>query len=77
MYKIQSIAGNMLLCHPQGFFPITFPETPEITWNDVGVFKRGGISETIVTIPKQNVNGKVIIISNLLITCPINILRES
>ena len=77
MYKIISVNGNVLTCHPQGYFKVSFPETPELNWSEIGVFKLGGISEAIKHVHKCQISGKVIMVSNLLITCPINILRES
>ena len=77
MYKIQSVIGNVLTCFHQGYFPINFPEAPEINWNKIGVFKVGGISEKQKMLEKCKVHGKVLQVGNMLITCPINILRES
>ena len=77
MYKIFEINDNVLFCNPQGFYPVSFQETPELAWESVGVFKEGGISDDHVTILKHQVQGKVIRVLNLLITCPINVLRES
>ena len=77
MYKIFQVHQNLLLCNEQGYFPTSYKETPEITWKNVGVFKEGGISDEIVTINKIQVHRKVIRLCQLLITIPINILRES
>lgn len=76
MFKINTVLDDVLLCHPQGYFPISFPETPEITWREVGVFKLGGIREEIVPVLKSELNGKMLVISNMLISCPINVLQE-
>ena len=77
MYKIHTIHENLLLCNEQGYFEKKFRETPEINWKSVGVFKEGGISEDTVTLNKLQVHGKVLQICKLLITVPINVLRES
>ena len=76
MYKINEIVGDTLLCNPQGFFQINFPETPEINWSEVGIFKLGGIKDQIIQIKKCFIEGKMIVVSIMLISCPINILRE-
>ena len=77
MYKIQTVQDNLLICNEQGYFNTCFKETPELNWKEVGVFKEGGLSDEIISINKLEVNGKVIRICGLLITVPINILRES
>ena len=77
MYKIHTVHENMLICNEQGFFNYVCKETPELHWNTVGVFKEGGLSEENVPINKQQVQGKVLRVCKLLITVPINVLRES
>ena len=77
MYKIHTVHDNTLLCYEQGFFKYAMKETPEINWETVGVFKEGGISEETVTLNELQIHGKVIRVCSLLITVPINILRES
>ena len=77
MFKIHTVHDNLLLCNVQGYFPTSFKETPELVWENVGVFKEGGLSEETKIIQKNTVHGKVIRLCNLLITVPINILRES
>ena len=77
MYKIHTVHENLLLCNKQGYFPTHFRETPDIQWNSVGVFKEGGISEETEIVYSSQVHGKIVQICNLLITVPINILRES
>ena len=76
MYKIYTVHENLLLCNEQGYFEISYKETPEISWKNIGVFKEGGISDEIVSLNKQEIHGKVIRVCNMLITIPINILRE-
>ena len=75
-FSIVDIQGDILICNRYGKFPATFVDTPELNWSSIGVFKRGGTTSNEVKIFKKSVSGKVIAISNLLITCPINILRE-
>ena len=77
LYKIHTVHDNLLLCHEQGYFEHAYKETPELNWGHVGVFKEGGISDETKIIYKSQVHGKIIRICNLLITVPINILRES
>ena len=77
MYKIVTIHDNLLICNEQGYFRKNYKETPEINWNAVGVFKEGGLSEDLVSLNKNQIDGKVIRLCHLLITVPINILRES
>ena len=77
LYKIHTVHDNMLLCFKQGYFPTSFKETPELSWHNVGVFKIGGLSDDTEIVYKFKVHGKVIQISNLFITVPINVLRES
>ena len=77
MYKIHTVHNNMLLCHEQGYFEHAFKEAQEISWKTVGVFKEGGLSEETITLQKLQIHGKVIRVCGLLITVPINMLRES
>ena len=76
MYKICETQGNILICRQQGYYPVVYKETPEISWETVGVYKEGGLSDDNVFVLKQHVCGKVLRVLNLLITCPINVLRE-
>ena len=76
LYKIHTVHDNLLPCHIQGYFPISFIETPELLWEKVGVFKEGGISEETKIVYKSRVHGKVIRVLNLLLTVPINVLRD-
>ena len=77
MYKINTVHDNLILCNKQGYFKKCFKETPELKWSNVGVFIEGGISDEIETVYKHEIHGKVIRLCQLLITVPINILRES
>ena len=75
-YKIISINNLLMTCYPIGLFKKTFHETPQIDWQSVGVFKKGGVNETEVIINKKDIAGKLLQINGLLITCPNNVLRE-
>ena len=76
MYKIISVHDNYVTCLEQGRFPIAFPETPTLKWNNVGVFKLGSLGSDPVVVNNSTISGKVLIVQNLLITCPSNILKE-
>ena len=45
MYKICETQGNILICRQQGYYPVVYKETPEISWETVGVYKEGGLSD--------------------------------
>lgn len=78
MYKIISVQENSLICYKQGKFNTSFKETQQfqLNWSQIGVYKKGGIMETPITIPKNSVSGKVIHVGEYLITSPNAILRE-
>ena len=76
IYKIISIEENVFICHTQEKSPCFYPETPNIPWNEIGVFKKEELQEIPVHICKQSVKGKVVIVDGLLITCPKNVLNE-
>ena len=77
LYKTSEVHDNLLICYKQGYFQTSFKETPELNWAHIGVFKEGGLSEEQEIIHKNKIDGKVIRVNNLLITVPINVLRES
>lgn len=76
IYKIKSKEKDLLLCNQLGNHPISLPNTTMLDWATVGVYRKGGLSSIDVVINKNKVSGKVIKVENLLITCPLNILRE-
>lgn len=76
MYKIVKVKDDILVCQKQGRYPTTFPEMPNLNWAQVGVYKRGALSPELIQIKKEDVSGKVIIVKDLLMTCPNNVLRE-
>ena len=63
-------------CNPQGKFVYKSDIVKDINWERVGVFKVGPYSEEKVTIPRKKIKGKVLRVSDFLITCPNNVLRE-
>ena len=76
IYKIEEIDGDMATCHKVGQYPATFPQTSNINWAKVGVFKKGGVSSEITSLQTSEICGKVIIVGDYLITCPTNVLNE-
>ena len=76
MYKIHEVKENSLMCYRQGKYKHAFSDVSNIEWSDVGVYKKGPISDESVEIMKKNVAGKLLLVENLLITCPNNVLRE-
>ena len=75
MYHINSKEDNILFCSPLGKQVHQFPMC-SLNWSQVGVFKTGAISNDVVEINKSHVDGKILRVGNLLITCPNNVLRE-
>ena len=76
IYKIQSLENDGYICNQMGNHPVNMPCTNMLNWSSVGVYRKGGLSSENVLLKKEEIAGKVIKIKNLLITCPVNILRE-
>ena len=76
IYQVISQSEEIYNCHTMGKLPVSFKELPLINWSSIGVFRKGGLSNTIKAVSKSDFKGKVLKISNFLITCPINILDE-
>ena len=76
IYKIQSIQNDTFICHQLGNHPVNFQCTNMLNWSSVGVYRKGGLSSVDIQIERERVCGKVIKVKNLLLTCPVNILRE-
>lgn len=79
MYKIIDIDENdkdLLYCNVQGIIPIDFEEAKDLDWSTVGVYREGATGNDVIELNRNNVHGKVIKISSLLITIPKNILHE-
>ena len=75
-YKVIGIDQNNLTCYKQGKFPCQTNEAPNLRWDLVGVFERGGVLEDKVNLSLNEVKGKVMVVNNYLITAPNNVLRE-
>ena len=61
IYKIVSIdpdVPNVLECHIQGRYHVTFLETPNLDWSAIGVFKQGVLSDDTVQVDRSSVSGK-------------------
>ena len=76
MYKIISVEKDNLLCYPQGRYECSFREVSDLNFASIGVYKKGGVSEEPVIVPKYEVSGKVMLVGDYLITCPKNVLNE-
>lgn len=76
IYKIYEVREEYVLAKKYGKYNQSFPETPTLNWAHVGVYKKGLLSDEKVKIMKENIDGKVMEVQNLFITCPNNILRE-
>lgn len=76
IYQINEINGQNLICNKIGQYPVQFPETPNIPWSKVGVFRKGGISSNNVTVPMSDIKGKVVSVDKYLITAPKNVLDK-
>ena len=76
MYKIVDLIGDDLICNKIITSECSF-EDADLPWKTVGVFEFGEIDETqFIEVDKNEVSGKVILVNDLMITCPLNILRE-
>ena len=81
IYRVKNIDENRLLCKRIPTLPCTFPETPNLNWSSVGVFKKGeevndDEEEEDEVVMRGLVKGKVLAVDDYLITCPNNVLRE-
>ena len=76
IYEISEINGNNISCYKIGQYPATFPETPNLNWSKVGVFKKGGKCNEVTNLNPSNIHGKVIVVGKYLLTCPHNIINE-
>ena len=75
-YKIVAVRKNYVVCVKQGRQEHSFPDLPNLNWAKVGVYKKGLITDEKVIIQKKNIDGKAMLVQDLLITSPNNILRE-
>ena len=76
IFKINEINGHQITCQKIGQYPAHFPQTPNIDWSNVGVFKRGGTCDNFTTINSSEICGKVLSVDKYLITCPSNVLNK-
>lgn len=78
LYKIVSKNNDTLNCHRIETTPAKFKEVPQtLDWSKVGVFKNANVvNSATIPINVSNVSGKVIKVSDYVITCPNSILRE-
>lgn len=80
MYEIIDIDNDnkdLFICIKQGKFKFSHELTPNLNWNQVGVYKVGPtLNEEHVLIARHEISGKVLKVDNLLITCPLNVLHE-
>ena len=75
-YKVTDIEGDLIRCNKIGKYQATFPETPNIDWSTVGVFKKGGICDNHTILNSSQIRGKLLHVGKYLITCPKNVLNE-
>lgn len=75
-YKVIQKNDDNLLCKNIDKLNCIFRETPHLNWGSVGVFKQGNVSEEILNISMSIVKGKLLKVNDLLLTCPLNVLRE-
>ena len=76
IYEISDINDNELICHKVGQYPVTFDEIPSRQWSNIGVFRKGGTSSEKTLLKTSQIRGKVLLVGNYLLTCPINVLNE-
>jgi hypothetical protein len=80
MYKFYCITedtnDDLFTCVQIGKRPFKPIETPGLDWSQVGVFKFAGLDSEPRVLSRNQISGKAIIVDNLIITCPCNILRE-
>ena len=77
MYDIVEILNDQeFRCKVQGKFPLRMELAPEYNWSQVGVFKKGPLSEEDFMLNRNEICGKVLEVNGLLITFPNNVLHE-
>ena len=76
-YVITSIEEHEFTCKKQGKFEFKSELLPNFDWKTIGVFKKGPTGSDFYKVKKNEVKGKIISVLNMLITCPINVLRET
>ena len=63
-------------CATQGRRRYRNAETPNLDWQSVGVFLLTAIASDNVLINEKDISGKAIVVMDLIITCPFNVLQE-
>ena len=76
MYVVNSIQDDYLTCQVQDKKPCSFPETPTLNWSIIGVFEKKDVLPGEIVIHRSHVKGKVLIVNQYLLTCPLNVLQE-
>ena len=78
-FAIQKIENNgNFLCHRIGKRQYQPRETAaeKLKWDTIGVFKFGAFTQQEVTLTKNEISGKAIIVRDFIMTCPTNVLQE-
>ena len=77
IYKIHTIENeDSFICNRLGNHPFESVQTNTLNWSTVGVYKKGPLSSEDTAVRRENVAGKVLKVNNILVTCPLNVLRE-
>ena len=77
MYEVQSVQDDgSFICYLQETLPCSFPETPNLPWKLIGVFKKGLLHSNPIVIERESVKGKYLLVNDYIMTCPNNVLRE-
>lgn len=76
-FKIIKVNTNgTVTCYPQGRHIFKCDIVKDLKWEQVGVFEVGPYLEEEIILPTSKLEGKIIKVNNLFITCPNNVLRE-
>ena len=75
IFKIQSVQKTYCICFKQGKFPLSYSET-NLQWNKVGAYRLGSLSNVPLKLKYSEIQGKVLNVDNILLTCPNNVLIE-
>lgn len=76
IYKIIKVNQTSVICLKQNRHNYSFPEIPNLDVSKIGIYKKGLLTNEKVRIPKENIDGKVLLVNDLFITCPNDVLRE-
>ena len=78
IFLIVAITAKEITCKKVDFYPLLTPILPNIDWRTVGVYKKGPVScdGTSIRLDKKEIAGKIILVKDLYITCPSNVLNE-